>query len=358
IQATDRGLELCIESDRLLMQEVRRTKTMVKRICHAGFLEVVIPIVINDVVVHCLWVGKLRLKPFTDEEISHLAKQCNVDAELIYQYASNVRIVSEHEATKLIQLYQYIAELLKSDIEYHMQLDKMEEQMVELERRRALAEMAMEVAHHFNNMLCAIVGFTEILLAEERDEDKREKLMSILNVSEQAATVIRKVQNFAFTGEHKPDTVHVATLIQEALDHIQPLIEQSKGKIKIELQLQQLTPGASLLECDANALRNALVDILANAIEAMPEGGTLSINMREKDGWFIIEITDTGVGMSEAVCKRAIEPFFSTKGPSRYGMGLSAAYGVVKRHGGNLEIESIEGQGTKVKMMLPYRSIK
>jgi signal transduction histidine kinase len=104
---------------------------------------------------------------------------------------------------------------------------------------------------------------------------------------------------------------------------------------------------------DPLALREAVMNVLLNAIDALPDGGTIALRTWSASGKVWCALTDTGVGMSDDTRRQVLDPFFTTKGPRRTGLGLSVAYGILQRHGGGLSIESTEGAGTTVSLHLP-----
>ncbi len=357
IQSTPEGLNRCIDSDRALMEEVRRTKRTARRFCHAGFLEVVIPVLVEGKIIHCLWVGKLRLKPFTDEELKRIAQNCKVDLDLLKRYASRVRVVTEEEAENLIRLYEGIAHILGRAAEEQIKLRETQRKLAEAEKMRALAEVASEIAHHFYNMLTCILGFSELLLMRETDKEKRRMLEIIANVGRSGVEVVRKIRRFALSGgKVEAEPVDVAEAVKEALKMVEPQIRRCQRKIKVRVRYSQ--PRRSLPKVMANKydLRDAFVDILTNAIEAMPRGGEVVVTLGKRRNWLTVTFKDTGKGMSKEVLERAFEPFFTTKGPSRYGLGLSAALGAIRRYGGDISIESEKGKGAKVTVRLPLPS--
>jgi signal transduction histidine kinase len=119
------------------------------------------------------------------------------------------------------------------------------------------------------------------------------------------------------------------------------------------IRVQADVAGAPVLRGDAEAIREMLASLVANAVEAMPQGGALTVRARAGVGEVRLEVSDTGVGMSEEVRRRCLEPFFSTKGRRGGGLGLPLVHVTVERHGGTLRIESVPGRGTTVTVRLP-----
>ena len=107
---------------------------------------------------------------------------------------------------------------------------------------------------------------------------------------------------------------------------------------------------------NAAALREVLMNLMLNAVEALPKGGEITLRTFSEDGWVGLAVSDTGVGMSPEVRERVLEPFFTTKGPRSTGLGLSSSYGILQRHGGKLMIESAESRGTTVTVRLPVHA--
>lgn len=241
----------------------------------------------------------------------------------------------------------------------HEQLKASQAQVVEQERLRALGQMASGIAHDFNNALSPVVGFSELLLAQPAvwtDERFMRQYLGLIHTSAQdAAKVVRKLREFY----RKPDELDALLpldlnrLVSQSVDITQPRwrdqAQAAGAMIKVTTELADLPPVAG----DESAIRELLTNLIFNAVDAMPRGGTIHLRTRVAGAQVALEVVDTGTGMSEEVRRRCLDPFFTTKGTGGTGMGLSMTLGIVQRHGGTLEIDSAWGQGTTMRILLP-----
>jgi CheY-like chemotaxis protein/anti-sigma regulatory factor (Ser/Thr protein kinase) len=230
----------------------------------------------------------------------------------------------------------------------------MEGQLVQTEKLRALGEMASGVAHDFNNALAVILGNTQLLLYTAKDEELRETLQTIEKVSRDAAQTVRRLQDFTRKRVHQElFKLDVNSIVKDAMEITKPKWKdevQGKG-IHIEMvsNFEEVPP----VEGNASELREVIANLMFNAVEAMPEGGKIAIRTFPKRESVYIQISDTGTGMTEEVRKKVFEPFFTTKPFSNTGLGLSMSYGIIKRFGGEIDVESSVGKGTTFTLSLP-----
>jgi len=229
---------------------------------------------------------------------------------------------------------------------------RLEEQAVQGEKLRALGEMAGGIAHDFNNRLTAILGNAQLLLAEVGDERIASALEVIEESALESAETVRRMM--AFTGDRSRTArkqVDPNVLVSEALELVRHRWELSPDgdpyDVRLDLRATKEAIGT------ASELREALVNVLANALDAMPDGGTLEIATADHQSGVELVVRDTGRGMSRTTRLRAFDPFFSTRGLEASGLGLSLAYGIVRRHNGRLTLASEEGRGTTVRFHLP-----
>jgi signal transduction histidine kinase/CheY-like chemotaxis protein len=234
-----------------------------------------------------------------------------------------------------------------------------QQQVIQHERLSAIGQMASGIAHDFNNTLTPILGFTELLLESEtllNDKTEARRCLEMLRTSaKDAASVVSRLREFyrpAATDEEFP-VVDLAKIVQQAVSLTEPKWRsqtQAKGltlEVKVEMKASPLVTG------EESALREVLTNLIFNAVDAMPEGGRIVLETSVDGSEAVIQVHDTGTGMSESVRQRCLEPFFSTKGELGTGLGLSMVYGIVERHRGKLEIQSIAGQGTTFVIRLP-----
>jgi PAS domain S-box-containing protein len=231
---------------------------------------------------------------------------------------------------------------------------KLEEQLIQTEKLRALGEMASGVAHDFNNALAAILGNTQLLLYSAQDEETREILKTIEKVARDSAQTVKRLQEFTRKRPRQElFKLDMNSIIQDVVEITRPKWKdeaQGKGiQIEIVSHLGDVPDTAG----NASEMREVITNIIFNAIEAMPMGGKIEIrSFREKEN-IHVRIADTGIGMDETTKKKIFEPFFTTKPFSNTGLGLSMSYGIIKRFGGEIEVESRVGGGTTFTLILP-----
>jgi len=231
---------------------------------------------------------------------------------------------------------------------------KMEEQLLQNEKLRALGEMASGVAHDFNNALAAILGNTQLLLYTAKDEEIKESLQIIEKVARDSAQTVRRLQEFTRRRIHQElFKLDVNSVVKDAIEITKPRWKdeaQARGvPIVMLTNFEEIPPVSG----NASEMREVVTNMIFNAIEAMPEGGKIEIRTFQWKKKVYIQISDTGIGMTEEVRKKIFEPFFTTKPFSNTGLGLSMSYGIIKRFGGEIEVESKVGKGTTFTILLP-----
>ena len=227
----------------------------------------------------------------------------------------------------------------------------------ESEKMRSLGQLAAGVAHDFNNSLMAILGRTQLLLRIITDEKQRRSLSVIETAALDAGETVRRIQTFARRAPRSQvSSVSVAKLINDA---IQLTRTRWKDEARAEGRHYDMNFTSAIKEGSDNVaanpaeVRQVLVNIIINSLDAMPSGGSIEILVSTGDEFIVIEIADTGEGIPPALLDRVFEPFFTTKGPQGSGLGLAVSYGVIQRHGGTIEVASKLGQGTILTLRLP-----
>jgi signal transduction histidine kinase/CheY-like chemotaxis protein len=227
-------------------------------------------------------------------------------------------------------------------------------QLVRGETLSALGKLASGMAHHLNNLFAVILGRLETLLVKVAEPEARRYLEIVQRAAQDGAEVVRRVQRFSRVQPvSRAMPVDLNQLAQEVLDltrprwHNEALLRQIR--IDTALDLGKIQPVAG----EYAPLREVLMNLVLNAIDAMPDGGRLGVKTWADSEGVHCDVSDAGVGMSEEVRQRALNPFFTTKGPKSTGLGLSVTYGIVQRHNGKLEIDSTPGRGTTVHITLP-----
>jgi signal transduction histidine kinase len=239
------------------------------------------------------------------------------------------------------------------------ELKKSQDQIVQHERLRAFKEMAGGIAHDFNNVLMCVVGYTDLLIKNPAMLDDKEKagelLQTINTAGHDAAKIVTRLKEFYRPREQSEvfAPVDLNILVKTVIHLTEPKWKTQaleKGcKIRIRLELNKV----STVSGNAAELREALINLIFNATDAMPEGGTITVHTYQAGTSVVLEVIDSGTGMSEEVRQKCIEPFFSTKGDGGTGLGLPMVFGIVKRHEGNIDIDTAVGKGSTFRVTLP-----
>jgi signal transduction histidine kinase len=233
-------------------------------------------------------------------------------------------------------------------------VEESQQRIIQSERLRALGEMAGGVAHDFNNVLAVVVGRAQLLQRQVAAPDLVRQLKIIEHVAQDGAQTVRRIQEFARMRRTRPwQHVDVNDVVREVVEATRPRWSdqaQVRG-VKYEMKLD-LAPGAPVTG-DPAELRETFLNLLFNALDAMPQGGSLTFSTRIEGDRVVCVVADTGVGMIEVVRQRCFEPFFTTKAEHGTGLGLSIAYGIVTRHGGEIEVWSRPGEGSRFTVRLP-----
>jgi len=235
-------------------------------------------------------------------------------------------------------------------VEAEAEQRRLREELLHSEKPESLGSLAGGVAHDLNNVLAAILGMASVLRADCPDQDPRAMpLDTITSACVRGRDVVRSLLYFA---RKDLETMGPVDLNLIAREMVQLLSHTTLRRVQIRTDFQE---PLGLLEGDAGVLSHALINLCVNAVDAMPQGGTLTVSTRRTAGGDIqISIQDTGEGMSQEVARRATEPFFTTKPMGKgTGLGLAMVYGTVKAHRGAMEIRSEPGQGTGISLTFP-----
>ncbi|HEY3761906.1 MAG TPA: ATP-binding protein [Verrucomicrobiae bacterium] len=263
-------------------------------------------------------------------------------------------------AVRQTQLYQ---DLHKA----YDDLRQTQQAIMQQERLKALGQMASGIAHDINNALSPIIGFSDLIVQMQAglSEASKKHLKYIKTAGEDIAHIVQRLRDFYRPrSEESLKMLNLNPLMEQVVDMTRPRwrdIPQSRG-VMIEIKME-LDPTAPDLAGNESEIREALTNLILNAVDAMPQGGAITIRTREKrfgsgeggnrSEHVILEVIDTGVGMDEKTRQRCLEPFFSTKGKRGTGLGLAMVYGVMERHEGQIEVDSEENKGTTFRLIFP-----
>lgn len=238
------------------------------------------------------------------------------------------------------------AELYRSLEKQMIELKETQEQLIQAAKLAAIGELAANVAHEINNPLTSIIGFVELMKEYDDMDLIKNRLEIIEHESIRARDIVRELLNFARKRPLQLSDVDINSLIKEVI--LLTRAQAKTGRVEIVEDYGDIPRMIG----DPNQIKQVFVNIINNAIHAMPEGGKLYIKTSSHDDITIV-FKDTGVGIPADVLPRIFEPFFTTKREKGTGLGLSISYRIIQDHGGRINVESNEGKGTAFTITLP-----
>lgn len=305
------------------------------------------------------------------EEVRYKTEQMHAEIAAVRSEkdALQVKVLTTEEECR--GLYDQVR-LTQGVQKAYQELRRTQQVVVQQERLRALGQMASGVAHDVNNALSPIVAYSDLLLSIVPDlpDNARDYLNTIKRSGNDIAQIVARMREFY---RRRSDTeqlmkVSLNQIIDEVVDLTRPRWRDVSQRQGVSIQIhRELEPGLPLILSEASDLREALINLIFNAVDALPQGGTITLATRclrrsapEENGTverqILVEVRDDGVGMDERIRQRCLEPFFSTKAQrGGTGLGLAMVYGMMQRHDGTIEIDSFPGTGTCVRLIFPIR---
>ncbi len=342
------GLELCASGQTVSIADTLKGPAFIaERLGGAGLRSgVSVPLVVEGELFGVLLAARLKPNDFSSGDCEFL------------------RMLSEHVALAAHQAN------LHAELEHaYNELRQTQRTVMQQERLKALGQMASGIAHDINNALSPVVGFADLLMRMEKGltVNGRKYLQYIRTAGEDIAHIVTRLREFYRKREDKQASQAVAlnALAEQVVDMTRPRwrdIPQERG-VTIEVATD-LAPGIPEIIGLESEIREALTNLIINAVDALPEGGRITLSTRlqtdsdapgKRNSLAIVEIADTGTGMTEETRNRCLEPFYSTKGTRGTGLGLAMVYGVMERHDGKIEIDSELGQGSTFRLIFPVR---
>jgi signal transduction histidine kinase/CheY-like chemotaxis protein len=303
-----------------------------------------VPLKAKDEVIGVLAVNnKISSKPFTDNDVHLLSA--------LADYATIAIVNAQlYEETK-----RWSEELEHKVEERTQELRAAQEQLLQSEKLASIGQLASGVAHEINNPMGVILGFAQGILKTLPEDDLLRKPLTTME--KESLRCKRIVQNLLDFARHSEPTLH--------LININKLVDASCELVKHQIALQDVKlvkgydPALPPTMADPNQLQQVFINIMLNAYQAMPDGGTLHITTRTVGPELQVIFADTGTGIPPEKVQNIFDPFFTTKEVGEgTGLGLSVSYGIVKAHGGDIEVESQEGKGTTFIIKLPFDKSK
>ncbi len=255
---------------------------------------------------------------------------------------------SNDEIGLLADSFNEMSRKMAADID---QLRKLSDKLVRAEKLAAMGTLSAGVAHEVNNPLASISSLIQMIeRSDSLGDDLREKLELISTQIERIKGVTKDMMEFARVRPASKSESDVNLIVEKALRLAR--FDDTFKTLELELNLD---PAIPVIYADTDQLQQVVLNLLLNARDAMPGGGTISITTRQTGDSVCIEIGDNGVGIDESKLKKIFDPFYSTKTSGvGTGLGLAVCYGIVTAHGGNIEVESTLGSGTRFSVFLPF----
>ncbi len=236
---------------------------------------------------------------------------------------------------------------------------QMEAELLHAERLRALGVTASGVAHQINNVLGSVVGQADLLRLQLSDRASQEQLETIIRAAQDGVEAVRRIQRFSRETPQEPfEPVELEALVRDVVRTTAPRWRDESRREGRPIHLVAESDGPVWTEGLPAELRELLMNLVFNAVDALPVGGTIKIRLEASGDVARLRVKDTGIGMTEDVAAKVFEPFFTTKPGGRgTGLGLALAYATVQRHGGRIQVKSRPGQGTEFEILLRQRDV-
>jgi signal transduction histidine kinase/CHASE3 domain sensor protein/ActR/RegA family two-component response regulator len=329
------GLSHCMRGNMVYEPDLRGLQyPFPQRLAHAGLSSMVAaPLMVESKVFGIVVASRRRPQAFSADE-------CDF-----------VRQVAEHVALATQQA-QLVAELQLA----YEDLRQSQQSALQRERLRALGQMASGIAHDINNALSPVSLYVESIMSRERalSEESAEQLLVIRRGIDDVARTVARIR--AFSRQRDESLGLIPTDLNELVKQVTELTRarwrnmSQRGGVVIDLKTR-LDPALPPVLGIEGEIRDALINLIFNAADAMPRGGELVVRTAVKGRRVGLEVIDQGVGMDEDTRRRCLEPFFTTKGERGTGLGLAMVYGAMQRHHGDIEIDSTLGQGTTMRLL-------
>ena len=262
--------------------------------------------------------------------------------------------LEQHVIDRTVELTK-INEELQNEI---AERKKIEETLIQSEKLKALGTITAGISHEFNNILNIISGNVQLLQMDYKDHSNLMDRLSIISKSiDNGASITDRMREFTHGETDTMDFVSadINKLLTQSVEFIMPRWRNmaQAGGINYNMDMEGTKKEVPSILCNPLEIKDVFINIISNALDAMPDGGRISFRTWSKGDTVFVSITDTGRGMSEDLKKNVFDPFFTTKRPEGTGLGMSTSYSKVVRHGGKIEVDSEEGKGSTFTLQFP-----
>jgi len=354
IKRTDSGKRLFLESDLQLLMDVKKKGREVTHRAPFGLLEAVFPVRVRGEIVHLIFLGRVRETPFVEEEITRIADVAGLDRGEAEDLAATVPVLKKKEVERSIAFCARLCTAIEQALVSQLQAADLTQQLVQSERTHSLGTLSGGVAHHFNNLLSVILGYSSFVLNREKlSKEADDALRQITEAAQRGRRLTEEV--LAFLGSDVEE--NIPCKLHETVESVLSLLEsKTAASVRVE---KKLNAKHDTVIAEPSSIRQIVFNLLTNAIDSMPEGGTLVIGtankmMTAEEGeqeYFQLEVIDSSGVLPEGFdAELAAEGSVST---NRVGLKLSSIYGMVGRLDGTVLVSSEPGAATRVQILLP-----
>ncbi|MGD0918648.1 MAG: PAS domain S-box protein [Thermodesulfobacteriota bacterium] len=283
-------------------------------------------------------VGKLKSFPILHRRKDGVMIEGDLSASIIYDEEGN-EIAS-------IGIFKDLRERLRMERE----LQKTQQALLQSEKLAAMGRLTSQIAHELNNPIYGIMNTLELLKTEVPPESKRRRILELsLSETQRLTEMLRSMLSFSKPEEEKRKPIKINELVEGILLVMEK--QMKEANINVETCFDNEIPE---IMASTNQMRQVMLNMIKNAKEAMPKGGTLTVRTSREDNKVLIRIEDTGIGIPEEIRDKIFEAFFTTKQKVKgVGLGLSVCYGIIKDHGGEIRVQSEEEKGTTFIISMP-----
>lgn len=358
VKRLDDGQRVALLSDLEILRKVKESGADQSHRAALGFLETVFPVRLHDKVVHLVWSGKMRDKAFSADEIAELSKLSGLSKAEAEEHVRAIPVLTKRQVERALAFCGRFRDSLERALAQHVHAAKLTRQLLDSERTHSVGTLSGGVAHHFNNLLSVILGYSSFVLNREKlSQEAAGALHKITEAAQKGRRLTEEI--LAFLGsdaeEEAPCSVH------DTVESVLSLLEsRTAAGVRVEKKLEAAHPTVT---APPSAIRQIIFNLLTNAMDSIAAGGLLSVttsntHMAAESGrqeYIRLEVADSGGGLPEAA-----RAFTSGGGVldlraagDRLGFKLSSVYGMVGRLDGTVVVSSEPGSLTKVQILLP-----